>query len=56
LGQQVGLSNDFAKRVIAKVGNYEEIYERNIGQPFNLERGINALWKNGGLIYTPPFR
>ena len=56
LGQQIGLSNDFAKRVIAKIGNYEEIYERNIGQPFNLERGRNALWKDGGLIYAPPFR
>lgn len=56
LGQQIGLSNDFAKRVIAKVGNYGEIYERNIGQPFNLSRGRNALWKNGGLIYAPPFR
>lgn len=56
LGQQIGLSNDFAKKVIAQVGNYEEIYERNIGKPFNLERGRNALWKNGGLIYAPPFR
>ena len=56
LGQAIGLSNDFVARVIAQVGNYEEIYERNIGKPFNLERGRNALWRDGGLIYAPPFR
>lgn len=56
LGQNMGLSPDFAQRVVTQVGNYEEIYERNIGQPYGLPRGINALWKNGGLMYSPPFR
>ena len=55
LGSQMGLSNDFALRIIKHVGNYQEIYERNIGQPFGLERGQNALWKDGGLMYSPPF-
>ena len=39
LGQQIGLSHNFAKKVITKVDNYEEFYEGNIVQPFNLERG-----------------
>ena len=56
LGEDMGLSNDFAQRVVTHVGNYGEIYERNIGQPFGLERGLNALWENGGLMYAPPFR
>lgn len=56
LGEDMGLSNDFAKRIIKHVGNYDEVYERNIGKPFELERGINALWEDGGLMYSPPFR
>lgn len=56
LGSQMGLSNDFAVRVIRHVGNYHEVYERNLGQPFGLERGKNALWRDGGLMYSPPFR
>jgi general L-amino acid transport system substrate-binding protein len=56
LGEDMGLSNDFAQRVIKHVGNYEEVYDRNIGIPFDLERGSNALWKDGGLLYAPPFR
>ena len=56
LGQDMGLPSDFAKRVIKQVGNYGEIYKRNIGQPYGLPRGANALWKNGGLMYSPPFR
>ena len=56
LGEDMGLPNDFAKRVIKHVGNYGEVYERNIGDPFKLERGLNALWENGGLMYSPPFR
>jgi general L-amino acid transport system substrate-binding protein len=40
------------------VGNYSEVFERNVGKntPLKLERGLNALWKNGGLMYSPPFR
>jgi len=56
LGEDMGLPNDFAARIIKNVGNYEEIYEKNIGQPFRLERGLNNLWTNGGLLYSPPFR
>ncbi|MEM8832408.1 MAG: amino acid ABC transporter substrate-binding protein [Cyanobacteria bacterium P01_G01_bin.19] len=56
LGEDMGLPNDFARRIVQHVGNYGEIYERNIGQPFQLERGLNALWSDGGLMYAPPFR
>ena len=58
LGEGLGLSNDFAYRVIKQVGNYGEIYDRNLGKnsPFKLPRGQNNLWTNGGLLYSPPFR
>ena len=58
LGKGIGLEVDFAARVIRNVGNYEEIYNRNLGPdtPFKLPRGINAQWNNGGLLYSPPFR
>lgn len=58
LGEGVGLPNDFAQRVIRAVGNYGEIYNRNLGPdtPFNLPRGLNALYTEGGLLYSPPFR
>ena len=56
LGADMGLPNDFAARVIENVGNYGEIYERNIGEPFDLDRGLNELWTNGGLLFSPPFR
>jgi general L-amino acid transport system substrate-binding protein len=56
MGAKLGLSNDFARRVVKHVGNYSEVYERNIGEPFGLERGTNALWTDGGLMYAPPFR
>ncbi len=58
LGDGIGLSNDFAYRVIKHVGNYGEIYERNLGSEsqFNLDRGLNAPWEDGGLLYSPPFR
>ncbi len=58
LGKDMGVSNDFTARVIKHVGNYAEIYDRNLGKgsPFKLPRGQNELWKNGGLMYAPPFR
>lgn len=58
LGEDLGLTNDFAYRVIKNVGNYGEIYERNLGKgsQFNLDRGQNDLWTRGGLLYSPPFR
>jgi len=57
-GQQLGLSNDWAYNAIKMVGNYGEIFERNIGvnTPVGLERGLNALWTDGGLIYGMPIR
>lgn len=51
----LGLPADFAQNIIRQVGNYGEIYERNLA-PLGLERGPNALWTDGGLIYVPPFR
>lgn len=53
----LGLQNDWAVRAIGKVGNYAEIFERNLGPKtaLSLERGLNALWSNGGLHYPPPF-
>ncbi len=58
LGEMLGLDADWAQRVIAVGGNYGEIFESNIGEgtPIALSRGLNALWTQGGLIYTPPFR
>ena len=56
MGSEMGLENNFTARVIKHVGNYGEIYDRNIGKPFSLERGQNALWNQGGLMYSPPFR
>lgn len=56
LGTDMGLPNDFMARVIKHVGNYGEIYKKNIGDPFQLERGSNDLWTKGGLLYAPPFR
>jgi general L-amino acid transport system substrate-binding protein len=58
LGESLGLSNDFAAQVIKHVGNYGEIYDRNLGAqtPLKLERGQNNLWSKGGLLYPIPFR
>jgi general L-amino acid transport system substrate-binding protein len=55
LGAKLGLSNDFIYRAIKLVGNYGEVFEKNLG-PFGLARGQNDLWTNGGLLYAPPFR
>lgn len=57
-GKSMGLSNDWIYRIVKRVGNYGEIFERNIGQGSRLKirRGQNALWKNGGLMYAPPVR
>ena len=58
LGQGLGLEPDWVVDVITAVGNYGEIYDRHLGPgtPFELERGPNALWTDGGLIYAPPYR
>jgi len=58
LGEQLGLPSDFVVKVIESVGNYGEIYDRHLGPDtvFDLERGLNSLWTDGGLLYAVPFR
>ncbi|MEM0975946.1 MAG: amino acid ABC transporter substrate-binding protein [Pseudomonadota bacterium] len=58
LGAMLGLDADWAKKALMSGGNYGEIFERHIGEstPIGLARGLNAQWKDGGLIYSPPFR
>jgi general L-amino acid transport system substrate-binding protein len=51
----LGLPADFAYQVISQVGNYGEIFDRHLA-PLGLERGVNALWSDGGLMYSPPYR
>jgi general L-amino acid transport system substrate-binding protein len=55
LGQMLGVSDQWSYNIIKQVGNYAESYERNI-TPLGIERGINKLWKDGGLQYSPPIR
>jgi general L-amino acid transport system substrate-binding protein len=56
--EYVGLSSDWTYNIIAQVGNYAESFERNIGlnTPIGIARGVNALWTNGGILYSAPFR
>jgi len=55
LGRALGVDNDWAVRIIRQVGNYGEMYERNI-TPIGIPRGVNDLWTRGGLQYAPPVR
>ena len=57
-GPMLGLPQDWGLQIVKAGGNYAEIFERFIGTktPINLERGLNAQWYNGGLIYSPPIR
>jgi general L-amino acid transport system substrate-binding protein len=57
-GEQLGLTKDWAVRIIKLVGNYGESFERNVGQgsPLKIERGLNKLWNRGGIQYAPPIR
>jgi general L-amino acid transport system substrate-binding protein len=57
-GDQLGLTNDWAVRIVRHVGNYGEVFERNVGTGSKLAipRGINNLWSNGGIQYAPPIR
>jgi general L-amino acid transport system substrate-binding protein len=57
-GKALGLKPDWVADVIAAVGNYGEIYERNLGSgsSLKLDRGLNRLWKDGGLMYAPSFQ
>jgi general L-amino acid transport system substrate-binding protein len=57
-GEQIGLTNDWAVRIVRLVGNYSEVFERNVGvgSKLAIPRGINQLWSNGGIQYAPPIR
>jgi len=57
-GKALGLDEKWAYNIIKQVGNYGEVFERNVGvgTKLALERGLNALWTNGGLMYSPPFK
>ncbi len=58
LGAKLGLDASWSYDIIKQVGNYEEIYERNVGPdtPIGLERGLNRLYNHGGLLYAPPLK
>jgi general L-amino acid transport system substrate-binding protein len=55
MGEKLGLSKEWASQIIAAVGNYSEIFERNL-TPLGLPRGVNKPWTQGGLLYAMPFR
>jgi general L-amino acid transport system substrate-binding protein len=57
-GAALGLDEAWARNIIADVGNYGEVFERNLGTatPIGLERGLNALWTRGGLLFAPPLK
>ncbi|QBF32467.1 ABC transporter substrate-binding protein [Thalassococcus sp. S3] len=55
MGERLGLRDTWAKEMIAAVGNFGEIYDRNLGEgsPYKLDRGLNNLWSHGGVLYAP---
>jgi general L-amino acid transport system substrate-binding protein len=57
-GERLGLTKDWAYRIVKQVGNYGEVFDRNVGQgsPLRIARGLNALWTKGGVQYAPPIR
>jgi general L-amino acid transport system substrate-binding protein len=57
-GKNLGLDEQWAYRIIKQVGNYGESFDRNVGMgsPLQIQRGLNALWKDGGLMYPLPIR
>lgn len=55
-GQALGLAHDWAAKVIATTGNYGEIFARTAGEPYQLDRGLNALWTQGGLMAPLPMK
>jgi general L-amino acid transport system substrate-binding protein len=57
-GESLGLTKDWVVRIVKAVGNYGEMFERNVGadSPLKIERGLNRLWSKGGLQYAPPIR
>jgi general L-amino acid transport system substrate-binding protein len=57
-GEALGVDEKWAYNIVKMVGNYAEVFERNVGvnTPLKIERGLNALWTHGGIMYTPPFK
>jgi general L-amino acid transport system substrate-binding protein len=57
-GEQLGLTKEWVYRIVKLVGNYGEVFDRNVGQgsPLKIARGLNALWNKGGVQYAPPIR
>jgi general L-amino acid transport system substrate-binding protein len=57
-GKGIGLKDDWAIQIIRQVGNYGEVFDRNLGSgsPLKIERGLNNLWNQGGLQYAPPLQ
>jgi general L-amino acid transport system substrate-binding protein len=57
-GEQLGLTKDWVARIVRHVGNYGEVYERNVGResPLAIPRGLNLLWNAGGIQYAPPIQ
>jgi general L-amino acid transport system substrate-binding protein len=57
-GEMLGLTKDWAVRIIRHVGNYGEVFDRHVGlgSPLRIERGLNRLWNKGGILYAPPIR
>ena len=57
-GEQIELTKDWVVRIIKHVGNYAEVYDRNVGvkTPLGIPRGMNQLWSSGGILYAPPIR
>ena len=57
-GEEIGLTRDWAVRIIRGIGNYAEVYDRNVGvqSKLGIPRGINQLWTKGGILYGPPIR
>jgi len=57
-GEQIGLTKDWAVRIVKLVGNYGEIFDKNVGSgsPLKIDRGLNKLWSKGGIQYAPPIR
>ena len=58
VGKALGVNADWVARIVSSVGNYGEMFERNLGNQsaLRLERGLNRLWTQGGLLYAPPFQ
>ena len=58
MGELLSLENNWAYNIVKQVGNYGEVFERTVGKgsPLNIERGVNALWTDGGIQYAPPVR